>query len=55
MLKLIDDNSELESHLHAFFALADPKEKTWRVRYTVPECLESIIDIIVKISNHFKI
>ncbi|CAD8092055.1 unnamed protein product [Paramecium sonneborni] len=51
MLKLIDDNSELESHLHAFFALADPKEKTWRVRYTVPECLESIIDIIVKINK----
>ncbi|CAD8068459.1 unnamed protein product [Paramecium primaurelia] len=52
MLKLIDDEHDLETQLQGYFALADPKEKSWRVRYTVPECLESIIDIIVKLNKN---
>ncbi|CAK81537.1 unnamed protein product (macronuclear) [Paramecium tetraurelia] len=48
MLKLIDDNNELDTHLQAYFSLADPREKSWRVRYTVPECLESIIEVVDK-------
>ena len=55
MLKLIEDKNELEAQLQGYFSLADPKEKSWRVRYTVPECLESIIDIIIKLSNFFYI
>ncbi|CAD8070753.1 unnamed protein product [Paramecium primaurelia] len=51
MLKLIDDNNELDTHIQTYFALADPREKSWRVRYTVPECLESIIDIVVKLNK----
>lgn len=52
MLKLIDDEHDLETQLQGYFALADPNEKSWRVRYTVPECLESIIDIIVKLNKN---
>ncbi|CAD8174704.1 unnamed protein product [Paramecium octaurelia] len=51
MLKLIDDNNELDTHLQAYFSLADPREKSWRVRYTVPECLESIIEVVVKLNK----
>ncbi|KAM3131083.1 hypothetical protein pb186bvf_016781 [Paramecium bursaria] len=51
MLKLVDDAQELVDHITSFFALADLNQKSWRVRYTVPEFLPTILNQIIRINK----
>lgn len=37
LIKLIKDKTELEVSMKGFFKLSESKQKSWRVRYTVPE------------------
>jgi serine/threonine-protein phosphatase 2A regulatory subunit A len=37
IIKLIRDKNELEANMKGFFKLSEQKQKSWRVRYTIPE------------------
>ena len=45
---MIGQKSLIEEHIKAYFALASKNEKSWRVRYTVPELFPEIVKFLDK-------